>query len=169
MGRLAKGMLSRISAAIAASPATLDRSLIWTGGDAWPIGGLDVPHNTIIRVVGLVGCPVAKGNGSANKGYTEFLKLLKEGDVLMSDSQEGIPFLGNPLAIEATADYTPGGSVIGPGTAERPYPPLIFPEPLEFTTGQTLTLQVTVGNAASGGIAAGEIDLALIIEREITG
>jgi len=157
------------SAAITSSPVTLDQSLIWTGGDAWPIGGLDVPHNTIIRVVGLVGCPVAKGDGSNNKGYCQYLKLLKEGDVLMSDDQVGIPFLGDSSVTAATAAYTPVASVIGPATAERPYPAMIFPEPLEFTTGQTLTLQVTVGNAAASGIAAGEIDLALIIEREITG
>jgi len=157
------------ASAIVASPADLDESLIWTGGDQWPIGGLDVPHNTVIRVVGLVGCPVAHGDGSNNKGYCEYLKLLKEGDVLMSDTQVGIPFVGNSGQTADAADYTPVASVIGPATAERPYPPLIFPEPLEFTTGQTLTLQLTVGNAASGGIAAGEVDLALILEREITG
>jgi len=158
------------SAAVTASPASIDNSLEAAGMDDWPIDGDDVPGNTEFRLHGVLGCPCAAGDGSNNHGYTTHLKLLSDGDVLMdSEDQVGVPFLGDSSVTSATVDYTPVGSLVGPMTAERPYPPLWFPEPLVFTTGRTLTLQVVVGSAGSNGIGANELDVCLALERIVGG
>lgn len=154
------------TAAITTSPVTLATSLIWPGGEQWPIGARDVPHATTIRLLGLFGAPVAHGDGSANKGYTTYLKLLREGDVLFDQDQNGLPFVGDSAQTADAASYKAVASTIGPLTAEQPQPPLLFPEPLAFGPGATLTPDLIVAGAAASGIAAAEVDLAFLLERE---
>lgn len=140
------------TAAITSTPVTLATSLIWTGGDQWPVNGLGVPDKTTFKLIGLIGAPSARGNASANKGYSTYLQLLKRNDQLFDIDRNGLPFKGNSAATADTEDYTSLGSLIGPLTAESPAPPLIFPSPLVFATGDTLTVQVVLAAAASGGI-----------------
>jgi len=157
------------TAAITTAGATdLATSLIWPGGDSWPVGGKQVALNTRMRVLGILGCPIAHGNvaGNANTGYSTHLRLLKEGDVLFDDAQEGIPFLADVAHLANAAEYSPIASLIGPCTAEIPYPGLLFPDPLEFAPGEQLTPQLVVAGAAAEGIAASEADVAFILERE---
>jgi len=157
------------AAALTATPAALDTSLLPTGwGSLWPVGGLQVPGNTKYRLLGVFGCPVSRGNASANKGYTTHLALIRSSDWLWDESQVGVRFLGDAAITADAATYTPIASVVGPLTAEYPYPPLMFPA-LELGPGETLTPQVVLAGAASGGIAAGQLDVALLLERTFTG
>jgi len=154
------------ASAITASPATFDTSYIWTGGEAWPVGGVAVPDKVTITVRALIGSGVARGNNTANKGYTAYLQLWYNGDVIGdAQDQNGIP-LGGIAATTADAD-TYGGQacVIGPLTGAQPKPPLILEPPLVFPAGAIVTPKVTVASAASGGIGAAGLDLALAIER----
>jgi len=156
-------------AAITESPGALDESLLWTGMQQWPVGGRQVPHNAVIRLLAILGCPCAEGTGAANEGYTTYLKLLREGDVLFDVDQNGLPFLGDVAAVADAVAYSPVGSVVGPFTAEYPYPPLWLDPPMEFTPGETLTPQVVIAGLAGSGIAAAGLDVAMLLERELAG
>lgn len=154
------------AAAITASPATLDTSLMWPGGEAWPVGGVDVPDGVTINLAAILGAPCARGNNTANKGYTSALQLWREGEVLFdADDQVGLPF-GGIAATTADADtYGGAASIIGPATAQDGHPPLILVPPLVFPEGSIVTPKVTVTDPASGGIGAAGLDLALALER----
>ena len=154
------------AAAVTASPVAVANSLMWTGGEQWPFDGVSVPHGVEYRLHGILACPVARGNNTANKGYTTFLTLWKEGNVLLdAEDQVGFPFLGTAVTTADANTYTPAGSVVGPLTAEYPYPPLWFSPPLPFLEGTTLGVKITVESAASGGIGANGLDVALALEK----
>ncbi len=132
----------------------------------FPINSVEVPSKHLIRLLGIAGCPSARGNGSANKGYTTHVKLIQERKNLFDEDLAGIPFLG---VVGTTADaetYDPVSSLIGPGTNEEESPPLIFPTPMEFDAGSELNPYVTVAAGASGGIAAAGLDVAFLLEVE---
>lgn len=155
------------ASAFATSPGPLDKSLLWPGMHTWPVGGRQVPHNTTIRIAAVVGCPCALGNDAATMGYTTYLQLLREGNVLFDSEQNGIPFLADASYVTSTVGYVPKGSEVGPLTAEHPTGPLWLPEPLVFLAGETLTPQVACANLTGSGIAAAGLDVALLIEREV--
>lgn len=152
------------SAAITSTPVTLDTSLIWAGMESWPIAARQVPANRTIKLAGIFGAPCAAGDASANKGATTYLALLVDGNVLWDDAQNGVPFVGDVASVAAAVTYKPIASVIGPLTAEYPYPPLWLPEPMQFDAGATLTPSVVYTGAAATGIAAAELDVALALE-----
>ena len=154
------------AAAIAASPVSVASDLIWTGGPGWPFDASQVPAGVEFHLFGIQACPVARGNNTANKGYTTLLTLWKNGDVLLDNlDQAGLPFLG-VAATTADADtYGAAGSIIGSMTGAHPTPPLVFDRPLVFKPGDTLLTQVTVSGAASGGIGAAGLDVAFALER----
>jgi len=157
------------AAAVTATPAALATSLIWTGGPAWPFDGSAVPENTRFRIHAILASPVAKGNGTTNKGYTTFLQMIRNNQVLFDDDASGLPLLGDVSVTAATADYTPKASVIGPETAEYPYPGLWLPEPLEFGPGEILLTNLLTTGAAASGILAAEVDVAYLMEQIIGG
>lgn len=152
------------AAAVTTTPWPLDKSLIWTGMESWPVAARAVPANRSIRLFGVLGAPCAAGDASANKGATTYLSLLRQGNVLFDDEQDGLPFVGDVSSVAAAVTYKPIASVIGPLTAEYPYPPFWLPEPLALVAGETLTCQVVLTGAAATGIAAGELDVALALE-----
>jgi hypothetical protein len=154
------------TAAITTTPTTLATSLIWTGGDQWPVSGNPAPEGASYNLAGILGSPMAHGNNTINKGCTTYLLLQSDGDLLFDGKDlVGIPFGG---VVGTTADaetYSAAYSVIGPLTAENPSPPLILVPPVLFKPGATLTIQVATTGAASAGIGALGIDLALMLER----
>lgn len=152
------------AAAITTTPWALDTSLIWTGMESWPVAARQVPAGRTIRLHGILGAPCAAGDASDPKGSTTFLTLLRDGNVMFDDSQNGIPFVGDAAATAAAVSYKPIASLIGPLTAEYPYPPFWLEEPIEFAAGASLTCQVILVAAAATGIAAAELDVALALE-----
>jgi hypothetical protein len=108
---------------------------------------------------------VAHGNNTANKGLTTLLTLWKNGDVLIDNlDQAGIPFLAVTTVLDADT-YAPAASLIGPLTAQIPYPPLMFDPPMVFVEGDTLLTTVTTSGALSAGIAAAGLDVCFALER----
>lgn len=152
------------SAAVTATPWDLNKSLIWTGMESWPVAARQVPANRTIRLFGVLGAPTAAGDASANKGATTYLSLLREGNVMFDDAQNGLPFVGDVSSVAAAVTYKPIASVIGPLTAEYPYPPFWLPEPIDFPAGESLTCQAVLTGAVATGIAADELDVALALE-----
>jgi hypothetical protein len=152
-------------AAITATPAVVDLSLIWSGGEAWPVSGQAVAERNRFRLFGILGAPTSHGDASANKGCTTHLQLIHRNNVLFDEDRGGLPFNGEVGNIADAASYISEGSVVGPLTAENPAPGLVLDPPLEFVEGDKLTTQLVLANAAADGIAASEIDLAFVLEH----
>lgn len=152
------------AAAITTTPWALDKSLIWTGMESWPVAARQVPAGRTIRLYGILGAPCAAGDATDPLGSTTYLSLLREGNVLFDDGQNGLPFVGDATSVALAVTYKPIASVIGPLTAEYPYPPFWLPEPIVFPPGESLTCQVVLVNAAALGLTAEELDVALALE-----
>lgn len=160
---------AEMAAAATASPARLDTSLMWTGGDKWPFDGSVVPDGTTFRILGIVGAPVAMGDASDNIAVTTHLQLLRDGTVLFDPDRDGFPFLGDVAVTAATADYTALASVVGPYTPEYGMEPLLLDPPLEFGKGERLTTQLVLTSGNSLSLAAALPDVAYILEAERVG
>ncbi len=154
--------------AIEEAIVAVNDSLIWSGGDKWPFDGSSVPLNTVFRVLAILASPAAKGN-TTNQGYTTHLQLIRDSRVLFDPDRSGIPLLGDVTVTAAAVDYKGVGSVLGMMTKEYPLPGLVLAEPLEFGPGEKLDVNLITAGAGSGGILAAEVDVALILEKQITG
>jgi len=152
------------SAAITSSPTELDTSLMHDGGEKWPVGSLQVPGGKQITLLGIAAAPASRGNGSANKGYTTYLELWHDADVLFTDGVAGIPIGGLSSQTADATVYTGVASAIGPGTDAQPAAPLWFAAPPIFRTGDKMTAKVATSGAASGGLVAGDLDVAFLLE-----
>jgi hypothetical protein len=153
-------------AAITATPAVVDTSLIWTGGSKWPFDGSGVPAKTVMRILAILASPSARGDATNNKGYTTYLQMIRDNTVLFDPDRNGLPLLGLSTQTANAALYQAVASVLGMATAEYPHPALVLPEALEFVEGEKLTTNVLTAAAAASGIAASEFDMAYVIERE---
>ncbi len=152
------------SAAITATPTTLDTSLCATFCDAWPIGDVQVPTGRQFVLWGLAAAPAAHGNASANKGYTNYVELWKDGDVLLTDGVVGLPLGGLSTQTADACVYTGVAAAFGPATDAQPTPPLILAAPLVFKAGDKLTPKLSYTNAAAGGLVAADIDAGSLLE-----
>ena len=153
---------------IEAACVEVNASLIWSGGDEWPFDGSSVPLNTVFRILAILASPAAKGDTS-NQGYTTHLQLIRDSRVLFDPDRSGIPMLGDVAVTAAVVDYKGLGSVLGMMTKEYPLPGLVLPEPLEFGPGEKLDVNLITAAAGSGGILAAEVDVALVLEKQVTG
>lgn len=157
------------SAAITASTArtTLDTSRQPTGLETWPVGGVRVPSNAQIELLAILGSASARGNGSAAKGATTQLWLVEEDGTVLLDptGAAGIPFLGDATVTTDAETYKAVASLIGAFTAEQPKRPLILTPPMVYPAGSTLAPSVATTGAASGGIAASGLDVALLLRK----
>lgn len=154
------------AAAIEADLYKITKSLIWTGGDEFPVNSAAVPQNNVFRIFGILGAPASASTGGVNKGYTTHLQIIRRNEVLFDEDRSGLPFRGEATYVADDVSYVSEGSVIGPMTAENPAPALIFPEPIELAEGDKLTVNLVLSGAGSGGITTDEIDLALLMEHE---
>jgi hypothetical protein len=155
------------SAAITASPTTLDTSLIHTGGDSWPVGDIAVGSGKEIVLLGIAAAPASRGNGSLNKGYTTYLELWHEGDALFTDGIVGLPLGGLSTQTADATVYTGVAAAFGPGTQAQPALPLWLAEPMPFKAGAKLTPKLATSGAASGGLVAADLDVAFLLESRL--
>lgn len=153
------------AATAASGPCAVSTSLIWSGGSAWPVDGSAVAEKNRFSLLALAGNPLAKGASSANKGYTTHLQIINRNTTLFDEDRNGLPFKGDTSGLSAVG-YVSEGSVVGPGTAQNPTPPFVLDPALVFAEGETLAINIIIAGWASGGPAAGELDLALALEHE---
>jgi hypothetical protein len=155
------------SAVIAAAGDTLlDTQVTPSSFPQFPVNNKPVPANSKVRLLAIAACPSARGNASANKGYTTFLKLIRDREVLFDEDRNGLPFLGDAALVANAETYDPIASVVGPNTNEEATPALVLGLPLEFGSGEELDVYVTVAAGASGGIGIAGLDVALVLEVE---
>jgi len=112
--------------------------------------GKVVPARHVIELLGIVGSPFVQGIAGPHGLATQFLKLIKDREVLFDTDRNGIPFNGEDAAATAVA-YKSNFSLIGPCTeallntnAISNGPPLMFDPVLRFEAGEELLAYLTL-------------------------
>lgn len=112
--------------------------------------GKVVPARHTIELLGIVGSPFVQGIAGPHGLATQFLKLIKDREVLFDTDRNGIPFNGEDAAATAVA-YASNFSLIGPSTpvllntnAIANGPPLMFEPALVFNAGEELLAYLTL-------------------------
>jgi hypothetical protein len=138
----------------------------------FPFGAV-VPAKHEIDIIGVCASPFAPGeNEGTNYCYTQFLKFVKEREVLFDEDRNGILFLARSAAADGAQDMKAEGfTFIGNLSEFDNNPPLIFPQPLTFSAGDELNIYVTTVKGGSGqNIDVYEQEIALIQKvRRIEG
>lgn len=157
----------------ASGDVLLDASLSPAEFPAFPCGQ-NVPPRHNIDVLGLVGCPIGDDTDSANYIVTDFVKLVKEREVLFDQRRRGFLFTG----LRGTAGhqvwnntFSPIGACVPVQIAEYDQnetqpawqDPLIFDEPIHMRSGEELNVYVTCRLVGSHTLSALSIDLAAIL------
>lgn len=131
--------------------------------------GRPVPPRHTIELLGLVGAPVSKGDGTTGHTTSQYLKLIKDRETLFDEDRNGIPFIAAENTT-GTAIYKTEMSLIGDCVqvgADLSDPclgvPLLFEPPLVFKSGEELQLYLTCSYAASGTIAVAEVRVGAIL------
>lgn len=132
----------------ASGDALFDTSLSPAEFPNFPAGAV-VPARHTIELLGLVGCPWNDAEAGPAGFATQFIKLIKDREVLFDEDRNGIPFNDEDAAATAV-DYKSAFSMIGPCTeilldtnVIATGEPLIFEPALEFVAGEELLVYVT--------------------------
>ena len=130
--------------------------------------GADVPAKTTIEIYGVLASDVGRtSNSGANKQKTNYLKFIKERQVLFDEDKRGLLLLGS-IPSSDTVSVGSGWSIVGNYSTKDERLPLMFSEPLSFSAGEELTIvlstEVTVGSA-NIDVKYGEVALIEKIKR----
>jgi len=131
--------------------------------------GRAVPPRHTIELLGIVGSPVSKGDGTTGHTTSQYLKLIKDRETLFDEDRNGIPFI-SPENTTAVAMYKTDMSLIGDCVqvgADLSDPslgvPLLFDPPLVFESGEELQIYLTVSWVTAGTIAVAEVRVGAIL------
>jgi len=148
--------------------AKIDTSLTPSEFPDFPCGAV-VPAQHAIDLLGIVGSAFGGKAGGTISWASQFLKLLKDREVLFDGDRNGIPFNGE-TTIAGTVIYRANFSMIGPGTETlldssliTPGNPLIFEPAIPFIAGQELNAMLTVIQAGTLDWPANVDDQAFIL------
>lgn len=140
--------------------------------------GKVVPAKTAVRMLGLVGNTWHDGGSSGDRGYTTFVKLVKDRETLFDTDRNGIPFRGRHGG-SGYNSYIPDFSLIGgvytqPDYAYTPADeainvgkPLMFNPALEFVSGEELLVYLTCVFGTARKVGKDDIDLAAILHVKV--
>lgn len=131
---------------------------------AFPFGAV-VPAKTEIEILGICGSPFApQENDDTDYIYTQFLKLVKDREVLFDEDRQGIIFENRQLDLTARVDsIAQGCSLIGNKSEYDLNDPFMFNPPLKFVPGDELSIYVTTVQGSNGqDIAIDEQEICLI-------
>lgn len=153
----------------ASGDALIDTSLTPAEFPNFPCGAV-VPSKFTMTLLGIVGSAFVNAAAGPVSFASNFLKLIKDREVLFDQDRNGIPFDGTNAT--ATADaYVAAFSLIGPGTEVlvntnivTPGDPLIFDTPIVFDEGAELLAYLTVTKSGTTTYTAGVDDQAFIIK-----
>lgn len=107
--------------------------------------GADVPAKYQIELLGICASPFApRGNRDNHYNYTQFLKLIKDREVLFDEDRQGILFHNRQYSLEGRSDsIAEGFSLIGNKSEYDLQDPFMFDPPLIFAPGDELGIYVT--------------------------
>jgi len=129
--------------------------------------GKDVPAKTRIDIYGILASDVANTTGSgANKQNTQYLKFIKEREVLFDEDKRGLPIMGVPASSDVLRVGT-GFSVVGNYSSIDKRLPYMFSEPLSFNAGEELGIIVNTKVAAGSANIDVELAEVAVIEKII--
>jgi len=124
-----------------------------------------VPANHQIELLGICASPFApKENDANNQIYMQFMKLIKDREVLFDEDRQGILFENRQGDRTDQSDsIAEGMSLIGNKSEYDPQDPFMFEEPLIFKPGDELGIYVTTVAVGDGqDIAIDEHEICLI-------
>jgi len=134
---------------------------------AFPYGD-DVPARTTITLFGICGREAGVRNATpATAIYTQFLKLVKEREVLFDSDRKGFLYDFSIVTGGAGTRYAGGKSQIGNFTQIDPREPLLFIEPLVFEGGEELSVYVTVAEPVDGSTLSEDALRIALIEKVV--
>jgi len=133
---------------------------------AFPFGAV-VPAKTEIEILGICASPFApKENDDTDYIYTQFIKLVKDREVLFDEDRQGIIFENRQLDLTGRVDsIAQGFSLIGNKSEYDLNDPFMFSPPLKFSPGDELSVYVSTIAAASGQDITTEEHEICLIER----
>lgn len=127
--------------------------------------GADVPAKYQVELLGICGSPFApNGNRNDNYNYTQFIKLIKDREVLFDEDRQGILFHNRQYDLNGRSDsIAQGFSLIGNKSEYDLQDPFMFDPPLIFTPGDELGIYVsTIMKGTAPGITQDNHEIALI-------
>lgn len=129
-----------------------------------------VPPRSTIKLLGLVGSPVADATDASNYIVSDYVKLIAERETLFDEDNNGLPFRASSPS-EAEVQYYETLSLIHSCTSidltetiQALGDPLIFEPALEFQSGEELLIYIAFREIGSHTLTAGAIDLAAILQ-----
>lgn len=137
----------------------------------FPFGKV-VPAKHEIDIIGILASPRASGeNLGTHYIYTDFIKLVKDRDVLFDEDLRGLLFSHPSTTVDSGIDQTAEGfTMIGNLSEYDNNPPLMFPVPLTFVAGDELNIYLTTAAGATApNLALDEQEIGLITKvRRLT-
>ena len=131
---------------------------------AFPFGQV-VPAKHEIEILGICASPIApQENDDTNYIYTQFLKFVKDREVLFDEDRQGIIFDNRQLDLTGRVDsIAQGFSLIGNKSEYDLNDPFMFNPPLKFVPGDELSIYLTTVQGGTGqDIATNEHEICLI-------
>lgn len=124
-----------------------------------------VPAKHQIEILGICASPFAPAeNTDANHIYMQFMKLIRDREVLFDEDRQGILFENRQGGRVGQSDsIAEGMSLIGNKSEYDPQDPFMFDTPLVFGPGDELGIYVTTKIAGTGAnIEVGDHEICLI-------
>lgn len=111
-----------------------------------------VPAKTEIEILGICGSPFApQENLTLHHTYTQFLKFVKDREVLFDEDRQGILFANRQESLEGRTDsISQGFSLIGNKSEYDLNDPFMFNPPLKFVPGDELGIYLTTVKTGNG-------------------
>lgn len=131
---------------------------------AFPFGNT-VPAKHQIEILGICASPFAPAeNNDTNQIYMQFMKLIRDREVLFDEDRQGILFENRQGDRTGQSDsIAEGMSLIGNKSEYDPQDPFMFDPPLVFMPGDELGIYVTTKIVGTGqNIEVGDHEIALI-------
>jgi len=131
---------------------------------SFPFGAV-VPAKNQIELLGICATPFAPmENDDTNYIYTQFMKFVRDREVLFDEDRQGIIFENRQLSLDGRTDsYGQGISLIGNKSEYDLNDPFMFNPPLVFMPGDELGIYLTTVKVLTGqDITVDEHEICLI-------
>jgi hypothetical protein len=156
----------------ASGSVTIDTSLSPAEFPDFPCGKV-VPARHTIELLGIAGSPVGDKTSGDNYFLSQYLKLVKDREVLFDEDRNGIPFFAKKPD-EDEVMYRTTFSLIGDAVMnsysqshELLADPLMFNPPLKFTAGEELIVSIYMALTGSHTLTASIQSLAALLRVRV--